>query len=86
MVWSVVLIPWSSLSQSKPSSSELLLEESLSADWLSGSCADSKLVSGVLLFDSTSLVEGARNLEMVGVLVPAGTTILSRQCSRGILT
>ena len=83
MVWSSVSIPWGSPSQIRPSSSELLLEESLSA---SGSCADSKLVSGVLLFDSTSLVEGARNLEMVGVLVPAGTTILSRRCSRGILT
>ena len=48
------------------SGSEPLLEESLSDDWSSGSCADSKLVSGVLLFDSTSLVDGALNLEMAG--------------------
>lgn len=53
---------WSLLSQSR---SEPLLEESLSDDWSSGSCADSKLVSGVSLFDSTSLVEGPLNLEMV---------------------
>ena len=66
MVWSVVSIPWSSLSQGKPSPSDLLLEESLSADWLSGSCADSKLVSGVSVFDSTLLVDGALNLEMAG--------------------
>ena len=53
----------SSLSQS---GSELLLEESLLDDWSSGSCADSKLVSGILLLDSTSLVDGALNLEMAG--------------------
>ena len=83
MVQSSVSMPCNCLVQSIV---ELLLEESLSDDRSSGSRADSKLVSGVLLFDSTSLVEGARNLEMVGGLVPAGTTISSRRCSRGILT
>ena len=57
VVRSVVSIPCSSPLQSKAESS---LEESLLEDSSSGSCADSKLVSGVAWIDSESLVDRAR--------------------------
>ena len=57
MLQSSVSIPYSCSVQSI---AELLLEESLSDDWSSGSCADSKLVSGVAWIDLESLVDRAQ--------------------------
>ena len=68
------------------SRSELPLEESLSDELSSGSCADLKLVSGVSSTGSESLVDGARNLEMVGRASTCRDDYLESSVQWGILT